>query len=138
MEACKEAGLKARGSKIRCKSQNKWFDQECKTEKENLKSLGEKIFHNTNNSEMRQLLRVKRRGLNKLVDGRNGSISAKACLLSIHCKMKRANSAPKMGPKRVSPERYCFWGQFSPIEMGLFWYQNLGLNWPLHRGQIRP
>ena len=52
--------------------------------------------------------------------------------------MKRANSAPKMGPKRVSPERYFFGGQFSPIEMGLFWYQNLGLIWPLHRGQIRP
>ena len=56
----------------------------------------------------------------------------------LHCKMKRANSAPKMGPNRVSPERYCFGGQFIPIEMGLFWYQNLGLNWPLHRGQIRP
>ena len=40
--------------------------------------------------------------------------------------------------KRVSPERYCFWGQFSPIEMGLSCYQNLGLNWPLHWGQIRP
>ena len=59
-------------------------------------------------------------------------------LLFLHCKMKRANLAPKMGPKRVSPEWYCFWGQFSPTEMGLFWYQNLGLNWPLHRDQIRP
>ena len=57
---------------------------------------------------------------------------------NLHCKMKRANLAPKMGPKRVSPEWYCFGGQFSPTEMGLFWYQNLGLNWPLHRGQIRP
>ena len=38
VEACKEAGLKARGSKIKCKSQNKWFDLEC--EKENLQSLG--------------------------------------------------------------------------------------------------
>ena len=46
----------------------------------------------------------------------------------LHCKMKRANLAPKMGPKWVSPEWYCFWGQFSPTEMGLFWYQNLGLN----------
>ena len=26
----------------------------------------------------------------------------------IHCKMKRANLAPKMEPKRVSPEWYCF------------------------------
>ena len=54
VEACKEAGLKARG-----KSQNKWFDQECETEKENLQSLGEKISKNTNNSELRQLLRDK-------------------------------------------------------------------------------
>ena len=33
VEACKEAGLKATGSKIKCKSQNKWLDKECKTEK---------------------------------------------------------------------------------------------------------
>ena len=59
MEACKEAGLKARGSKIKCKSQNKWLDQECKTEKKNLQSLGEKICHNTNDSDLRQLLRDK-------------------------------------------------------------------------------
>ena len=35
-------------------------------------------------------------------------------ILQEHCKMKRANLAPKMGPKRVSPEWYCFgtkiWG----------------------------
>ena len=37
--------------------QNKWFDQECETEKENLQSLGENISHNTNYSEVRQLLR---------------------------------------------------------------------------------
>ena len=56
MEACKEAGWKARGSKIKCKSQIKWFDQKCETEKENLQSLREKISHNINNSELRQLL----------------------------------------------------------------------------------
>ena len=56
MEACKEAGWKARGSKIKCKSQIKWFDQECRTEKENLQSLREKISHNIDNSELRQLL----------------------------------------------------------------------------------
>ena len=61
VETCKEAGLKARDNKIKWKSQNKWFDPECKAEKENLKSLGEKISHNTNNSEMRQLLRVKKK-----------------------------------------------------------------------------
>ena len=37
VEECKEAGLKARGSKIK-KSQNKWFDLECEEEK--LQSLG--------------------------------------------------------------------------------------------------
>ena len=61
VEACKEAGLKARGSKTKCKSQNKWFDQECETEKENLQSLGKKISKNVNNSELRQLLRDKNR-----------------------------------------------------------------------------
>ena len=34
METCKEAAwTKARDSKIKCKPQNKWFDQECKKEK---------------------------------------------------------------------------------------------------------
>ena len=61
VEACKEAGLKARGSKTKCKSQNKWFDQECETEKENLQSLGKKISKNVNNSELRQLLRDKKK-----------------------------------------------------------------------------
>ena len=56
MEACKEAGWKARGSKIKCKSQIKWFDQEFERKKENLQSLREKISHNINNSELRQLL----------------------------------------------------------------------------------
>ena len=60
-EACKEAGLKVRSSKIKCKSQNKWFDQECETEKENLQSLGEKISKNPYNSELRQLLRDKKK-----------------------------------------------------------------------------
>ena len=61
VEACKEAGLKARSSKLKCKSQNKWFDQECETEKGNLQSLGEKISKNPNNSELRQLLRDKKK-----------------------------------------------------------------------------
>ena len=62
MEACKQAGWKARGSKIKCKSQIKWFDQECETKKENLQSLREKISHNFNNSPLRQLLRDKTKG----------------------------------------------------------------------------
>ena len=50
-----------RGSKVKYKSQIKWFDQECETEKENLQSLGEKMSHNINNSELRQLLRDKKK-----------------------------------------------------------------------------
>ena len=65
VEACKETRLKARSSKIKCKSQNKWFDQQRETEKENLKSLGENTSHNTNtqanNSELGQLLRDKKK-----------------------------------------------------------------------------
>ena len=56
MEAWKEAEWKARGNKIKCKSQIKWFDQEFERKKENLQSLREKISHNINNSELRQLL----------------------------------------------------------------------------------
>ena len=34
METCKEAGwTKARDRKVKCKPQNKWFAQECETEK---------------------------------------------------------------------------------------------------------
>ena len=35
------------------------INQKCETKKENLQSLGDKISHNINNSEMRQLLRVR-------------------------------------------------------------------------------
>ena len=38
-------------------SQNKWFDQECETEKGNLQSLRKKISKDPYNSELRQLLR---------------------------------------------------------------------------------
>ena len=39
----------------------KWFEQECETEKENLQFLGENISKDTNNSELRQLLRNKKK-----------------------------------------------------------------------------
>ena len=65
VEACKETRLKARGSKIKCKSQNKWFDQQRETEKENLKSLARilliTLIHTANNSELGQLLRDKKK-----------------------------------------------------------------------------
>ena len=96
MEECKEAGLKARSHKIKCKSQNKWFDQECETEKGNLQSLGEKISKNPYNSELRQPYgATKRRGSNKLVDGRNGNILVKACLISICRTLKRPGDKGK-------------------------------------------
>ena len=57
VEACKEA----RGSKVKCEPQNKWFDQECETEKENLQSLGENISHNINHSKQRQPKRDKKK-----------------------------------------------------------------------------
>ena len=58
VEACKEAGLKARSSKIKCKSQNN-----AKQKKGNLQSLGEKISKNPSNSKLRQLLRDKKKRL---------------------------------------------------------------------------
>ena len=61
MEADKEAGWKARGRKIKCKSQRKWFDQECETETENLQSLSQKISHNISNSALRPLLPDKKK-----------------------------------------------------------------------------
>ena len=41
--------------------QNKRFDQESETEKENLQSLGENISHNINYAELKQLLRDKKK-----------------------------------------------------------------------------
>ena len=75
---------------IKCRSQNKWFDQEYETEKGNLLPLGEKISKNPYNSELRQLLRDKKNGgSNKLVDGGNRNILVKACLISICRTLKR-------------------------------------------------
>ena len=42
-------------------SQNNWFDLECETEKENLKSLGEQISQEPNNSQLRHLLQDKKK-----------------------------------------------------------------------------
>ena len=53
--------MESERQQIKCKSQNKWFDQECETEKENLQSHGEKTSHNINNLELRQLLQGKKK-----------------------------------------------------------------------------
>ena len=70
MEACKEAGLKARGSKIQCKSQKKWFDEECEKGKKNCK----KNSHNINNSELRQLLQEKKKSFKQICGRKKAGI----------------------------------------------------------------
>ena len=42
-------------------SQDNWFTLECETEKENLKSLGEQISQEPNNSQLRHLLQDKKK-----------------------------------------------------------------------------
>ena len=72
---CKEAAWsKARGSKIKWKSQIKWLDQNCKTEKENFQSLERKFLITLIIQNGDNYCEAKRRGSNKLVDGRNGSL----------------------------------------------------------------
>ena len=61
VEACKKAGLKVQRNKTKAMSQNNWFDLECETEKENLKSLGEQICQDPNNSQLRHLLQDKKK-----------------------------------------------------------------------------
>ena len=61
VEACKKAGLRVRRNKTKAMSQNNWFDLECETEKENLKSLGEQISQEPNNSQLRHLLQDKKK-----------------------------------------------------------------------------
>ena len=56
VEACKKAGLRIQCNKTKAMSQNNWFDLECETEKENLKSLVEQISQQPNNSRLRHLL----------------------------------------------------------------------------------
>ena len=38
----------------------------------------------------------------------------------LHCKMKRANLAPKMGPKRASPDWYCSRANSASLKWGCF------------------
>ena len=57
----KKAGLRVQRNKTRAMSQSNWFDLECETEKENLKSLGEQISQEPNNSQLRHLLQYKKK-----------------------------------------------------------------------------
>ena len=60
VEACKRAGLKSKKPKNSNKQTKNWFDQDCETEKENLKSLGKQISYNPDNVQLRTLHEKKR------------------------------------------------------------------------------
>ena len=68
--------MKVQRNKTKAMSQNNWFDLECETEKENLKSLGEQISQEPNNSQLRHFLKTKR-NLNGHADRKNESLSVR-------------------------------------------------------------
>ena len=57
--------MKVQRNKTKAMSQNNWFNLECETEKENLKSLGEQISQEPNNSQLRHLLQDKKKKLKR-------------------------------------------------------------------------
>lgn len=63
--ACKTAGLKFQKQKSSYKQTKTWFDHDCETEKENLKSLGKQISRNPDNVQLRALLHGKRKSFKK-------------------------------------------------------------------------
>ena len=66
VEVFKTAGLKSQKQKKNSFKQSKnWFDEECETEKENLKSLGKRITHNPDNVLLRILLHEKEKSFKK-------------------------------------------------------------------------
>ena len=65
VEACKTAGLKSQKQKNSYKQRKTWFDQECETEKENLKSFGKQISQNPYNVQLRTLLDEKKKSFKK-------------------------------------------------------------------------
>ena len=52
-------------TKSRYKQRKTWFDQDCETEKENLKSLGKQISRNPDNVQLRTFLHEKKKSLKK-------------------------------------------------------------------------
>ena len=64
-QALVEAGLKSQKQKHDHKQRKNWFDQECETEKENLKSLGKRISHNPDNVQLRTILHEKKKSFKK-------------------------------------------------------------------------
>ena len=53
--------MRVQRNKTKAMPQNNWFNLECETEKENLKSLGEQISQEPNNSQLRHLLQDKKK-----------------------------------------------------------------------------
>lgn len=73
IDACKAAGLKSQKQRQKensYKQSKNWFDQECETEKENLKSLGKRISHIPHNVQLRTFLMRKRRVSKKRANGK--------------------------------------------------------------------
>ena len=46
--------------------------------------------------------------------------------VTVHCKIKRVDLAPKMGPKRVSPVWHSLRVNSAPLKWGCFWHQFWG------------
>ena len=74
VEACKTAGLKSKKQKNSYKQRKNWFDQECETEKENLKSLGKQSSRNPDNPQLRTLLHEKKKSFKKTCKQKNACI----------------------------------------------------------------
>ena len=91
VEACKTAGLRSQKQKNNCKQLKNWFDQECETEKENLKSLGKRISRNPENVQLRTLLHEKKKSFKK-------TCKRKKCL---YLSKKKIGTSTTEIPKKV-------------------------------------
>lgn len=67
IEVCEKAGMKYKRKNNRVKTTSRnWFDQECQTEKESLRSIGKKLCQNPNNEHLRKQLRGTKKCFKKL------------------------------------------------------------------------
>ena len=67
IEVCEKTGMKykCKNNSVKTTSHN-WFDQECQTEKENLRSIGKKLCKNPNNEHLRKQLQMTKKYFKKL------------------------------------------------------------------------
>ena len=65
LDICKEAGLRyqSNNSKRKTKNNQRWFDHECETEKNNLQSLGKQISRDPNNAQLRTHMHYKQKNV---------------------------------------------------------------------------